>query len=155
MNEHRPHDAPAGGETGMDREIHIKTFVWFGVGFVGLTTLSLLAMWGLFGVLDRQAGRRDPAPSPVQEANQRHLPPAPNLQTTPEKDLAAVRAEEDARLAGYGWVDEAQNVAHIPIARAMEILAERGARATTDVTPAPGTPPAAEPAAPAAQEKLP
>ncbi len=146
MSDQNPHGARAGTH-GVDREIHIKTFVWFGVGFVGLTAVSLLAMWILFGVLERQADRRDPAPSPIQEANQRRLPPGPNLQTTPESDLAAMRAAEEARLHAYGWVDESQGIAHIPIERAMEILAQRGATATIEVTPAPGPAPATPPPA--------
>jgi hypothetical protein len=155
MSDAHAHGAPVEPhDEGMDREIHVKTFVWFGVGLVGLTLLSLLAMWLMFRGFTRQAERRDPAPSPIQAANQRRLPPAPNLQTTPEKDLATVRAEEEARLGSYGWVDESQGIAHIPIARAMAILAERGATATTEVTPAPGTPttpsPAPETTAPAA-----
>jgi hypothetical protein len=137
------------GEPGRDREIHVKTFVWFAVGFVGLTALSLVAMVLLFKGLEGQADRRDPAPSPILEANQRRQPPGPNLQTTPEKDLAAMRAEEEARLHSYGWIDQGQGVAHIPIERAIEILAERGATATTDVAPAPGTVPPTTPTPPA------
>lgn len=137
------------GEPGRDREIHVKTFVWFAVGFVGLTALSLVAMVLLFKGLEGQAERRDPAPSPILEANQRRQPPGPNLQTTPEKDLATMRAGEEARLHSYGWIDQGQGVVHIPIERAIEILAERGATATTEVTPAPGTVPPATPAPPA------
>jgi hypothetical protein len=149
MSDQHPHGPRSGGGAeGVDREIHVKTFFWFSVGFVGLTAVSLLAMWILFGVLERQAHRRDPAPSPLAEANQRRLPPGPNLQTVPEKDLAAMRAAEEARLHGYGWVDESQGIAHIPIERAIEILAQRGATATIEVAPAPGTQPAAPEAAP-------
>lgn len=148
MSDERAHGA-SGGEAGLDREIHVKTFVWFGAGFVGLTVLALVAMVLLFKGLERQADRRDPALSPIQEANQRRLPPGPNLQTTPEKDLAAVRAAEETRLHSYGWIDQSQGVAHIPIERAIEILAERGATATTDVAPAPGTAPTATPTPPA------
>jgi len=143
MSDQRPPGAHD-GEPGLDREIHVKTFVWFAVGFVGLTALSLVAMVLLFKGLEGQADRRDPAPSPIIEANQRRQPPGPNLQTTPEKDLATMRADEEARLRSYGWIDQGQGIVHIPIERAIEILAERGATATTDVAPAPGTaPPAA------------
>jgi hypothetical protein len=148
MSDERAHGA-GGGEAGMDREIHVKTFVWFGAGFVGLTVLALVAMVLLFKGLERQADRRDPALSPIQEANQRRLPPGPNLQTTPEKDLAAVRAAEETRLHSYGWIDQSQGVAHIPIERAIDILAERGATATIEVAPAPGTVAPATPTPPA------
>jgi len=146
-SDERGHGSHEEAEAGMDREIHFKSFAWFGLGLIGLTLVSLLAMWLLFRGLARQAERHDPAPSPILEANQRHPPPTPNLQTVPEKDLATMRAEDEARLSSYGWVDQGQGIAHIPIDRAMAIIAERGATATTEVTPAPGT--AAAPTTPA------
>ena len=55
-------------------------------------------------------------------------PPEPRLQTTPAGDLAALRAEEDAILHGYGWEDRAAGVVHIPVERAMELVAREAAR---------------------------
>jgi hypothetical protein len=37
-----------------------------------------------------------------------------------------MRAEEDASLNSYGWVDKEQGVVHIPIERAMDTVVERG-----------------------------
>lgn len=54
------------------------------------------------------------------------LPPGLRLQITPEADLQALRAREDARLSTYGWVDRSGQVARIPIDRAMALTAERG-----------------------------
>jgi protein SCO1 len=53
-------------------------------------------------------------------------PPGPGLQVEPDDDLRRVRATEQARLQGYGWVDRDAGLVHIPIERAMEILAEHG-----------------------------
>ena len=53
-------------------------------------------------------------------------PGEPRLQTAPKVDLARLRANEDARLMTYGWVDRDHQIAHIPVARAMEIIAGRG-----------------------------
>ena len=53
-------------------------------------------------------------------------PPAPVLQVDPRSDLTAFRAEEDARLKSYGWVDRSKGVVHIPIARAMAEIAAKG-----------------------------
>jgi hypothetical protein len=44
----------------------------------------------------------------------------------PFKDIAALRAEEQAVLESYGWVDEKAGIARIPVAEAMKIVAERG-----------------------------
>src|SRR4051812_11695946 len=43
--------------------------------------------------------------------------PAPQLQANPAAELAELRAREDARLHGYGWVDREAGIIHIPIER--------------------------------------
>jgi len=53
-------------------------------------------------------------------------PPAPNLQPDPAKETREILAEADARLGSYGWVDRKAETAHIPIERAIAILAEKG-----------------------------
>jgi len=54
------------------------------------------------------------------------VPPGPRLQVTPERDLAAFRAQEDAILGSYAWVEKDRGVARIPIDEALRIVAERG-----------------------------
>ena len=44
----------------------------------------------------------------------------------PELDLAAFRAQEDAILESYAWVDKERGIVRIPVAEAMRIVAERG-----------------------------
>lgn len=51
---------------------------------------------------------------------------APQLQVVPGLDLRAIRADADAQLEGYGWVDERRGVAHVPIETAIEMLLESG-----------------------------
>jgi hypothetical protein len=53
-------------------------------------------------------------------------PPAPKLQLDASADLATLDAREATQLAGYGWVDRAKGIAHIPLARAMQDIAARG-----------------------------
>jgi hypothetical protein len=52
--------------------------------------------------------------------------PSPRLQVDPRQDLAAWRRAENERLSSYGWVDRDQKVVHIPIDRAIAVIAERG-----------------------------
>ncbi|WP_182986450.1 hypothetical protein [Gluconacetobacter aggeris] len=56
------------------------------------------------------------------------LPPmaAPALQSDPPADMAAFRAADMARLNGFGWVDRAHGVAHVPIGQAMRQVAREG-----------------------------
>jgi hypothetical protein len=52
--------------------------------------------------------------------------PEPRLQVDPRADLAAFRQAEARSMASYGWNGEDRQAAHIPIERAMALIAERG-----------------------------
>lgn len=54
--------------------------------------------------------------------------PAPQLQSAPAADLRALVREKNAMLDEYRWIDPHRGVVRIPIDRAMQLLAERGAR---------------------------
>ncbi|HEY3811974.1 MAG TPA: hypothetical protein VGL66_02030 [Caulobacteraceae bacterium] len=71
-----------------------------------------------------EAERRVPPPTPLERLAQ--VPPPPRLEAYPKRDLAAVRAQAQARLTGYGWSDRRAGLAHIPIERAMQLQAQRG-----------------------------
>ena len=76
--------------------------------------------------------------------HQRHLPfggrpvaeplsPAPGLprlQSAPQRDLAAYRAQQAQALNGAAGVDATSATAHLPIAQAMALLAARAASAS-------------------------
>jgi hypothetical protein len=80
-----------------------------------------LVIWGF----SREArGLR--ALAPPRFADDSGLFPAPRLQPNPDVELVTVKKEELARLNGYGWVDKKAGVAHIPIERAIDILAKSG-----------------------------
>jgi hypothetical protein len=53
-------------------------------------------------------------------------PPEPRLQADPAADLRLMRAEEDAELNDYAWVDRSRGVIRLPIDRAMALLLQRG-----------------------------
>jgi hypothetical protein len=53
----------------------------------------------------------------------------PMLQSAPQPDLAAYRAEKQQALHGLGWIDAASGVAHVPIETAMALQAARAAAA--------------------------
>ncbi|AMV40897.1 hypothetical protein [Planctomyces sp. SH-PL62] len=53
-------------------------------------------------------------------------PPAPLLQDDPAKETRVILDEARARLDSYGWNDRQAKTAHIPIERAIAILAEKG-----------------------------
>jgi hypothetical protein len=67
--------------------------------------------------------------------------PIPRLQENPSVDLARQRAEERRRFDAYGWVDRKAGIAHIPVERAMDILARTGLPKVPAPAPAIGAPP--------------
>lgn len=114
-----------GGSTpaDFDRDVDIKAVVWTGVALAGVTAVAFVVAWFFYLGLARSSERRDPEPLPMPEAAQPMVPPGPRLQVTPEMDLKAYRAAEDAMLHGYGPVAGEEGYARIPIERAMALVA--------------------------------
>ncbi|HVO69707.1 MAG TPA: hypothetical protein VMT24_06660 [Aggregatilineaceae bacterium] len=54
------------------------------------------------------------------------LEATPTPAVTPGEALKELRATEDALLTTYGWVDRKNGIVHIPIDRAIDLLAQRG-----------------------------
>lgn len=97
-----------------------------GVGLLALVAVFFALMWMLQGVLLRSEQSAQVPPHPMASTLARTEPPLPRLQPNPRADLLAFRAEEDAVLKTYGWVDKGRGIVRVPIDRAMEILAQRG-----------------------------
>ena len=71
--------------------------------------------------------------------------PAPRLQPNPTQDYVNVHAAQVRQLEGYAWADRTAGLAHIPIERAMALVAARGPAA---YDPVEGTPVPSDPGAP-------
>jgi hypothetical protein len=105
-------------------EQHIRPVVLFVLGLTAGTVLVVWLMKVSADALNREAREGSHAIHPLAETTE--LPPEPRLQETPALDLARFRAREDETLSTYGWVDRPSGVVHIPIERAMEIVAREG-----------------------------
>ena len=97
----------------------------FGIGLVILCIFSFLLLTGVFKYFINKENAAQVAHRNLHPDLPK-LPPEPRLQSTPVKDLAAIRAEEDAVLNGYAWVDKEKGVVRIPVDRAIDLLAQRG-----------------------------
>ena len=132
-------EAPAGDPVGRNRDVNIHAVYrfgfWLAVGLIAVT----LAMLALFRVLEKKDLAEDKLLSPSVAANLARTPPEPRLEPFPLAPGQKLRAEEEALLTTYGWVDRKAGMARIPIDRAIEILAERG------LPPSKPMPPAAAP----------
>ncbi len=57
---------------------------------------------------------------------ERMVPPKPQLQAYPKSEMRDFRADEDAKINGYGWADKDKTAAKIPVEDAIKQLAQGG-----------------------------
>ena len=117
---------------------------WLAVGLIAVT----LAMLALFRALEKRDRASDIVLSPSVAANLARTPPEPRLEPLPLLLGQRLRAEEDAVLTTYAWVDKKAGFARIPIDRALEILVQRGLPPSKPMPPAAAPMAAMPPAAP-------
>lgn len=118
-------------------EADVRAVSRTGVGLAVLVVGSFLLVYGLmrfYAALDDVSSSGRQAESVVPSSG------VPKLDVDQPVELQALRTKERQILSSYGWVDRAAGVAHIPIERAMQIIAAEGL---------PVTPPAVEPPPPA------
>jgi hypothetical protein len=126
----------AGNERGPQHE-ESDVDVWavgrFVVAMVAVLAIALGLLFGLFRYFEAATGGVKPAA--WERVNPGKLPPEPRLEETPVEDLRKFREAEERQLNGYGWIDRENGVVRIPIARAMDLLAQRGLPARPQAGP--------------------
>lgn len=95
----------------------------FGLGLVALIVIAIIVVYGYFSYFSHQAKKRNRSISSIQVSQ---TPPLPRLQSDPTQDLRKLRAADEKRLNGLGWIDPEKRIAHIPIDRAIDLLVEQG-----------------------------
>jgi hypothetical protein len=108
------------------RQVNATGVMLFMLLLVVLGFFIHFAVLGLFKFFDRNFKAVDTNPSPIMTAEPRRMPPTPRLQPDPVGDLHEMREAEDRILHGYAWIDQQNGVVRIPIARAMQLLVQRG-----------------------------
>jgi hypothetical protein len=106
------------------RDVSVATVVKWGAGVFGLVLFTVAAMWLMLQQLQAREERQSAPASPLADYGPQE-PPQPRLQTDARGDLEALRASEEKQLESYGWIDRDAGTVHIPIDRAMEMLAQR------------------------------
>jgi hypothetical protein len=106
------------------RDMSFGAVAAFGIGLLALLGVIALVLVGLYGVFASQQTQANNLPSPLMATRQ--PPPEPRLEVVPGLNLEQLRAQEDRLLNSYGWVDQDHGVIHIPIDRAIDLLAEHG-----------------------------
>ncbi len=132
------------GETGHElSDLSPRTISFFAVGLAALILGVLVTSYGALVWLRDSAGRRAEPSSPLS-ITQEPIP-GPRLLVEPQLAMKTMRQQEEARLKSYGWIDQERGIAHIPIERAIDMLAKKGLPARPRQAPAAGESRAGEP----------
>ncbi len=128
---------PEGAEyehTDIDPSIGYQFGIWLAVSMV----IGAAIVYGTYVYLEYRGDARDQATSrfPLAQGVTEN-PPAPRLQTQPFTDVLELKTHQRGVLHGYGWIDKANGVVHIPIERAMALTLERGLPARANGSAAP------------------
>jgi hypothetical protein len=111
------------------RDVNVRAVTRFGIALAGIVVVACSMLWFLFHEFAAREVARHAQPSSLIQREAPKQPPEPRLQANPPQELRQVRADEDAVLDSYGWVDPAKGVVRIPVSRAMDLAAERGLKA--------------------------
>src|SRR6266446_10377116 len=119
------------------RDLRPSGILYFLLGLAAATLLSILALRGVFAVLEHRESVQQPPVNPLATSvptdTRRVAPgypqsafPNPKLEEDERSQLNNIHMNEEKVLYTYGWVDEKAGTVHIPIERAMDLLVQRG-----------------------------
>lgn len=149
-------DATEPGGHGVEAEpdrVSTRTVVGFAILLTVVSIASMAFVAALFQRLEARADKRDAASVAAAGLERRpaQRPPLPRLQVYPVRHWKDFQSAEAERLSTYGWMDRSTGAVHIPVERAMDLIAERGVGplpAAPVAMPAPQATPGPAPAPP-------
>ena len=117
-----------------------------------ILVVSYFIVLGFYRYMDRNQKANEPPANPLAEQRTETVKPTrvetqaeinrafpePRLEEDERGQLNSIRLEEEKQLYSYGWTDEKAGVVHIPIERAMELIAQRGLPVYSAKSPAGG-----------------
>jgi hypothetical protein len=119
-------DGPPPIEEGHEpSEIKLRAIIIFAVVFVAVAIVVEVAMVGVMGLFKTQDAEQIKSKPRLLEDETGQFP-APKLQLNTTADMLDFRRSESESITSYGWVDEKDGIAHIPIDRALQLVTERG-----------------------------
>lgn len=142
LNEpHSPVNEPHSPEVRHERsDVSVSGVFIFGLVLLVSAVIIHLIVWGMLHHYTEKAAQSGRPLPTVGRASGKQTPPEPRLQIAPREDLQTMRAEEEAMLNQYGWVDRQEQRVRIPVEQAMQILVQRGLPVQPDGTSAPENP---------------
>ncbi len=148
-----PHNPASNGHGDYEREdFTTGAVVGSLIGLIVMCVVSFSIVLGMYRYLEKsQMEHVAASPMVPMKADTRHMTPSedkngedkdpvevkafpkPRLQDDDVKDMRIQLYGEESTLQSYGWVDQSSGEARIPIARAMELIAERGLPVRSEV----------------------
>jgi hypothetical protein len=126
------------------RDIGVAGVLYFLLALLVAGGIVHFIVQGVFHYLDNRYETSQPPVSPLVKnapSDTRRIPPqyngdyqkylqdqfpAPQLEINERTELNDIRLREENILSTYGWADQNAGTVHIPIDRAMDLLAQRG-----------------------------
>jgi len=117
------------------RDLGSRTLVGFLVGLGIMTFVMALVAWGVLIFLSNFVSREraenaPPSLTTIPQEPRQGDPalrfPQPRLERDEATENRKLLAADETQLTTYGWVDQKNGVAHIPIERAIDLLAQQG-----------------------------
>ena len=96
-----------------------------GIGVAALVVFSFVAIVVLYKVLEYYQPLLEDVPHPLRRVRAEPLA-EPSLEVDGPHLRQVLQAEENEVITEYAWVDQEQGTVRLPVARAMDLLAERG-----------------------------
>jgi hypothetical protein len=142
--------ANSNGHGGYERrDIRTSDVVYFLAALAFSMLIVYFVVTGVYRVLEKRSQEQQAPVSPLVKnvpEDTRHLPPeyktdsdstgyekylkknfpAPQLETDERTQLNSVISKQEEELNSYGYIDEKAGTLHIPIERAMDLIAQRG-----------------------------
>jgi hypothetical protein len=126
-NDHKTQDHGNAGVSHERRDVNVFQISAFGIGLLLGCIVVVFAMYGLFTYLfKREDAKNARNPTATMLSERAKLPPEPRLQAQPKVELKDLKADEDAILSSYGWIDPNKGIVRIPIDQAIDIVAQKG-----------------------------
>jgi len=101
---------------------NVRFIVWAVMVLMVSGVVMHVAVWWIFVRVRHEALKPEATPAPI---GVNIVPPEPRLQVDPAEDWLKFRDAQKEILNSYGWIDDSHRSVHIPIRRAMEMLAEK------------------------------
>lgn len=118
-------------------DANVRVIVRFGLWLAITAVIVHVGMGLMYAMLIERATETAEQRYPLAISDDAKLPPEPRLQQFPEQEMRTYEEAQAQRLSSYGWVNEDESVAHIPIAEAMRLTIERGLPARAEDPEAP------------------